>query len=164
MFSWLRPVPMAPVGLLTSSLYDDSTFFAQFARDLRQCRHEVIIESPFATGRRVRQLMPILQILRASNVRVVVNTRNPEEHTDRYMRDESRQVMPRLQQLGVYVLYTTGHHRKLAILDRKILYEGSLNILSQHNSCEVMRRIESPKLAWEMARFIKIDKFMREEL
>jgi hypothetical protein len=38
-----------------------------------------------------------------------------------------------LQKLGVQVLYTSGHHRKLAIIDREILYEGSLNIPSQND-------------------------------
>jgi len=50
-----------------------------------------------------------------------------------------------MQKLGVIVLYTVGHHRKLAVLDRKIVYEGSLNILSFNDSCEIMRKITSTK-------------------
>jgi hypothetical protein len=65
-----------------------------------------------------------------------------------------------LQHMGVQVLYTGYHHRKLAILDRAILYEGSLNILSQNKSSEVMRRIESVSLAWQMVRFTGIDRFL----
>jgi hypothetical protein len=59
--------------------------------------------------------------------------------------------------MGIQVLYTGNHHRKVAILDRSILYEGSLNILSQNNSSEVTRRIESVPIAWQMVRFIGID-------
>lgn len=94
-------------------------------------------------------------------MRIVVNTKDPEEQAAEYMCEDARRAISSLQHIGVQVLYTTGHHRKLAILDRKILYEGSLNILSQNNSCEVMRRIESVQLAWQMARFVKIDKFVR---
>jgi hypothetical protein len=61
-----------------------------------------------------------------------------------------------LQSIGVEVLYTGGHHRKLAIIDRQILWEGSLNILSQNESCEVMRRIESDELAMQMLQFTKL--------
>ena len=143
--------------LLTSKLYDESTFYAAFERDLRVCRQEAIIESPFATSRRLTTLMPIFRDLRSRYVRITVNTRDPEENDD-YMRDEARFVISKLSYLGVRVLYTTRHHRKLAILDRKVLYEGSLNILSQNSSCEVMRRIESVPLAWQMARFVKADK------
>ena len=63
--------------------------------------------------------------------------------------------------MGVHVIITSGnHHRKLAILDRKVLWEGSLNILSQSYSREVMRRIVSTDQAEEMFRFIKLGKYI----
>ncbi len=77
------------------------------------------------------------------------------------MRYEALQAMPILQDIGVLVLHTGGHHRKLAILDRQILFEGSLNILSQNDSCEIMRRIESQVLAQQMIVFTKLHKFVR---
>ena len=49
---------------------------------------------------------------------------------------------------------TYGHHRKLAIIDRSILYEGSLNILSQNDSLEIMQRIEPEELARQMIDFM----------
>ena len=153
--------PTAPTNLLTSSLYDENTFYAKFEKDLQKCGSEVIIESPFITGRRLTALLPTLEKLHARHVRVVVNTRNPEDHDDEYLRSEARCAIARLQHMGIHVLFTVRHHRKLAILDRKILYEGSLNILSQNNSSEVMRRIESVQLAWQMAKFVKVDQFVR---
>jgi hypothetical protein len=107
------------------------------------------------------QLEFAFQKLKARKVRVAVNTRDPREHDDDWQRDESYKAIATLQRMGVHVLYTGGHHRKLAILDRQILYEGSLNILSQNASCEVMRRIESAQLAWEMVRFVEINKFLQ---
>jgi len=63
--------------------------------------------------------------------------------------------------MGVQVLLCTGnHHRKLAILDRNILWEGSLNILSQRHSREIMRRIENEELSLEMFNFLKLQKFL----
>jgi len=159
MFSFLRATP--PSELLTSALFDQDTFYEKFLRDLKACQHEAIIESPFATSRRTGQIMPALERLKDRGVRIVVNTKDPDEQDDDYLSEEARKAISKLQHLGVHVLYTTGHHRKLAILDRKILYEGSLNILSQNNSCEVMRRIESVQLAWQMVRFANIDKFVR---
>ncbi len=150
-----------PTELLTSSLYDETTFYEKFSRDLRKCQQEAIIESPFITSRRLNLLLPTLQKLKTRNVRIIINTRDPEEHEDDHLRNEARCAISKLQHIGIHVLYTGGHHRKLAILDRKVLYEGSLNILSQNNSREVMRRIESVQLAWQMAHFVKIDKFVR---
>jgi phosphatidylserine/phosphatidylglycerophosphate/cardiolipin synthase-like enzyme len=121
----------------------------------------VIIESPFITNRRVSQIFGILEKLKERKVRVAINTRDPEEHDSDYMREEAREAPSTLQHIGVHVMFTESHHRKLAVIDRNIVYEGSLNILSQNNSREVMRRIESVQLAWQMIRFVKIDRFLR---
>jgi hypothetical protein len=65
-----------------------------------------------------------------------------------------------MQDIGITVLYTVRHHRKLAIIDSEILWEGSLNILSQNDSCKIIRRIESEALVRQMARFVEADKWL----
>ncbi len=139
--------------LLSSELYNERTFYGTFVSDLACCRREVLIESPFLTTRRVRELLPSIRKMTARGVRVTVNTRQPQEHED-YMRAEAEDGIGLLQSCSVEILFTGGHHRKLAIFDRKILYEGSLNILSQNDSSEIMRRIDSEELAQQMVKFI----------
>lgn len=148
-----------PSELVTSTLYDENSFYQKFMQDLKKCQSEAIIESPFITSRRLATLLPVFEKLKAQKVRITINTRDPEIQDDKYVQSDARQALSKLQHMGVHVLFIAGHHRKLAILDRKILYEGSLNILSQNNSCEVMRRTESVQLAWQMARFVKADQF-----
>ena len=147
----------APTDLLTSKLYDQGSFYPAFIKDLAKCRSEVIIECPFITNRRLKTVLPTLEKLKARKVRIAINTRDPRTHNEGYRQDDAHEAISKLQHMGIQVLYTGNHHRKVAILDRKVLYEGSLNILSQNDSCEVMRRIESIQLAWQMARFIGID-------
>lgn len=139
--------------LLSSRLYDNTNFYKVFQKDLKHAQFSVIIESPFITTRRVEELMPILRKLRQRGVRITVNTRDPKEHDAEYEYQAKRAVYE-MQELDITVLYTVKHHRKLAIIDGEILYEGSLNILSQIDSCEVMRRTVSQQLANEMVRFI----------
>jgi phosphatidylserine/phosphatidylglycerophosphate/cardiolipin synthase-like enzyme len=122
--------------------------------------YEVIIESPFITNRRLYQLLPVIKRLKDRRVRVVVNTRDPNEQNCGHMREDAQKAVAELQYIGVHVVYTESHHRKLAIIDRQILYEGSLNILSQNDSREIMRRIVSTELAWQMAKFVAIDKYL----
>lgn len=156
MFSFLKQQTRY-AGLTDSKLFNEKDFYAAFQRDLQRCLHEAIIESPFITQRRLYTLLPALQKLKARHVRVIVNTRDPLSNDNEYMRDDASRAISTLQHLGIQVLFTGKHHRKLAIIDRDILWEGSLNILSQNDSCEIMRRIESPELAWQMTRFISID-------
>lgn len=77
------------------------------------------------------------------------------------MRREAEDVIECFKEMGIQVLFTGGHHRKLVVMDREIMYEGSLNVLSQGDSCEVMRRIGSKVLATEMLRFVKLQPFLR---
>ena len=65
-----------------SSLFDNNTFYKAFERDLKHAKQSVIIESPFITRRRMEHLLPILKKLRRKGVRIVVNTRSPEEHNE----------------------------------------------------------------------------------
>lgn len=65
-----------------------------------------------------------------------------------------------MQEIGIDVLFTGGHHRKLAIFDKRIPWEGSLNILSQNDSCEITRRIESEVLAQQMLDFANLREFL----
>lgn len=156
MFSLLKRQSGA-ADLIGSKLFNDSNFYPTFQKDLQKCQSELIIESPFITQRRLSTLLPTLQKLKSKGVRVIVNTRDPLECNEEYMREDATRAISELQHIGVQVLFTGKHHRKLAILDRTVLWEGSLNILSQNDSCEIMRRIESTQLAWQMTRFIAID-------
>jgi phosphatidylserine/phosphatidylglycerophosphate/cardiolipin synthase-like enzyme len=146
-------------GLITSRLYDDSSFYKAFLHDLKNAESEILIESPFITTLRLVPMLPVLRKARKRGVRIIINTRDPLEHGppyDGYAID----AVAELYAITATVLHTGKHHRKLAIIDRKILWEGSLNILSQYESCEIMRRIESPVLAMEMIKFIKLRKYL----
>lgn len=160
MFSFLHRHKPSPAGLLNSTLYDDRTFYPAFTRDLNRCSIQAIIESPFITRKRVDNLVPIIKRLSRRGVELILNTRDPVEHA-LHMRMEAEAGIEILQQVGMKVLYTERHHRKIAILDGYILWEGSLNIFSQNESCEMMRRIESVEFAREMTAFVKIDNFLK---
>ncbi len=143
----------------TKSLYDETSFYPAFTRDLRLATREIYIESPFITSNRVASLLPIFVKMCSRNIRVTINTRPPEEHDDQY-RAIAQDSVAALQGMSVQVLYTGGLHRKLAVVDRKILWEGSLNILSQHDSCELMRRTGSEELCKEVLSFIKMKRYL----
>ena len=144
-----------PTPLLTPQLYDERSFYTAFLNDLGMCKRELILESPFITHKRMTALYPSLRRLTKRGVRIVINTRDPKEHNWR-MEAEAEAAIASMQEIGVKVLFTDNHHRKLAIIDREVLYEGSLNILSQNASCEVMRRIVSRQLVEQMLDFLNI--------
>ncbi|MFH0863712.1 MAG: phospholipase D-like domain-containing protein [Candidatus Gottesmanbacteria bacterium] len=143
-----------------SSLFDEKTFYQTFLRDLSQCQNEVIIESPFITSQRMGTFDRIFQKLLQKGVKIYIFTRDPKEH-DEFMEPQSEEAIRWCETIGIQVLLCTGnHHRKLAILDRKILWEGSLNILSQTRSREIMRRINDKETTVNTFNFLKLYKFI----
>jgi phosphatidylserine/phosphatidylglycerophosphate/cardiolipin synthase-like enzyme len=140
-----------------SSLYNENTFYQAFLNDLRHAKQEVIIESPFITTKRMKTFENIFKMLIKRGIKIYIITRDPKEHTNGY-EVQSEQAIQWCENAGIQVLLCSGnHHRKLAMIDRKVLWEGSLNILSQSSSREFMRRIESKKLTEELFRFLKFD-------
>lgn len=142
-----------------SDLYNQDTFYRAFIKDVSTARKQLIIESPFITSKRARLLLPIFERLRRRGVQIVINTRNPNEHEGIY-REQAAEAVALFHTLDIVVLYTVGHHRKLAIIDSEVIWEGSLNILSFNDSCEIMRRITSSEEAKTLIAFIKLDKFI----
>ena len=141
-----------------NNLYDQNSFYAAFIKDIKHSKKRVIIESPFITTKRINQLSPILSRLIRRGVAVVINTK-PVEEQNVLLRNMAHDGIATLQDIGVQVIITAGHHRKLAIIDDDIIWEGSLNILSQNDSCEIMRRIHSEQMVSQMLSFLNLDRF-----
>jgi phosphatidylserine/phosphatidylglycerophosphate/cardiolipin synthase-like enzyme len=143
--------------LLSSKLFCDKSFYSAFISDLRHAEREVLIESPFISNNRTSSLLPTLRRLVKKGVKVRINTRNPRHH-DKELRIQAWQSIKELRNVGVKVkFYDDMRHRKLAVLDREVLWEGSLNIMSQSYSKEIMRRTRSKDLAVQMIRFTAIN-------
>ena len=157
--NWFKKHTQSPPEWTGSILADEKSFYYRFSQDLLEAKQEVIIESPYITISRLRSLKPTFELLIRRDVKIFIFTKPPEEHNE-VMSKQSEAGIRYFETLGVQVLLSEGHHRKLAMIDRKILWEGSLNILSQTKSREIMRRIESETLTEEMFNFLKLGKFI----
>ena len=143
-------------------LYNERTFYSAFTRDLLKTEKEVIIYCPFISKYRQEYFSKTFKKLRRKNIPVFIFTRPLEEH-EYLMRSEISCALKDYEELGVDIFYLSGLiHEKAAIIDREILWEGSLNILSQRSSREMMRRILDEKHAKEVMLYLKINKKLAE--
>jgi len=159
--SWLKKINSLEdlnQELKVSTLYDENDFYKTFYQDLLKAEREVIIDSPYITRDRVSKLLPIFDLLIKKGINIFIMTRIPKEHDD-LMRKQAEEQIKILEGMGIKVLLFVGYiHRKLGIIDRKILWEGSLNILSHRDSHEIMRRLEGSETAKQIMIFLKLDK------
>ncbi len=148
-------------GLLSSKLYDERSFYDAFAKDVGHAKRSVAIESPYLTERRALQFCQLFKRMSEQGVKIRVNTRNPRHH-DKTLEIQAWKAVAILRENNVKVsTYNDMRHRKLAIIDDEILWEGSLNILSQNSSRELMRRTASEDLCKQVLRFTSIAKELR---
>ncbi|MDQ5972668.1 MAG: hypothetical protein QG553_827, partial [Patescibacteria group bacterium] len=132
--------------LLSSKLYDESSFYDAFAKDVSNAKHSVLIESPYLTERRVLQFSRLLQRRTMDGINITIYTRNPRHH-DKVLEVQAWKALEILKDNGILIFMCDDmRHRKLSIIDDEVLWEGSLNIFSQNESCEIMRRSFSKEL------------------
>lgn len=62
-----------------------------------------------------------------------------------------------LKDAGIEVLFRSNIHQKFAVIDRKIAWYGSINLLSFGYSEESIMRLVSSSIAYELTRSIGIE-------
>jgi len=148
--------------LQTSNLFNDKTFYRAFVNDMLEARKEVIIYSPFITKFRTDFFKQTFERLRKRNIEIFIFTRPLEEY-DSFIQPQIQCTLKRFEEQGVCVFYPGKYiHEKVAIIDREILWEGSLNILSQRASKEIMRRTQDDNSAMQVISYIGLDKLLAE--
>ena len=103
----------------------------------------------------------VFQRLLHKKIKIHIVTREPSEHESELFCYQATNEILKYSEMGIkFELLNGFHHRKLAIIDRKILWEGSLNILSQTNSLEIMRKTEETKEVKQMMDFLNYSKII----
>lgn len=137
---------------LTTKVLDPTHFDVEFVDDIRDAQSEVIIYCPFTNAKRVGWFIGRKEFKDAINrgVSIKLVTRKPEQRRVRNPK-EHKENINRLQREGVSVYVRDWIHCKGVIIDRKIVYLGSMNILYEPGHEEdYMVRFVSEALADEV--------------
>jgi len=138
-------------------LYNENTFYKALTTDMLAAKKEVIIYSPFVSKYRTDFLKPTIEKLVDRNIDIFIFTRPIEEY-ENIIQPQIECTLKRLEELGVYIFYPGRYiHQKVAIVDREVLWEGSLNILSHRASNEMMRRTAHGESATQVMQYIGLN-------
>jgi hypothetical protein len=144
----------APQNLLKNSgnidiIFDKSNFLPVFSNDILNATHEILIVSPFITKRRTIQMMQDLRTALDEKVNITVVTRPPENFVGKNLA-AWQDAIELLKTAGIFLVFKPKIHQKYAILDQKVVWYGSINLLSYGSAEESMMRIASPNIAHEL--------------
>jgi superfamily II DNA or RNA helicase len=134
-------------------IFDNSSFLSVFNNDILAATREILIVSPFVTRRRTVQMLQHLEIAVRNGIRVVVITRPAEDYreTDQIA---SQGTLAILQDAGINMIFRPNIHQKFAVTDQRIVWYGSINLLSFGSAEESIMRLESSAIANELMKTV----------
>ncbi len=136
-------------------IFNKNSFFPVYSNDLVNAQKKIVIVSPFVTKKRVKQLCQYLQRAEDNHIEVTVLTRPPEDFKDK-SRSALQQAFDLLRNEKVNLLFKSNIHQKFAIIDERIVWYGSINLLSFGSAEETIMRIESSNIANELMKSMGI--------
>jgi len=131
-------------------------FLDLFRADLAASTRCVELLSPFVSVNRSSDYYAVLTTLSVRSVPVKVYVR-PRQEQPEFLRSNYPEAIRNLESRGVQVVCRSGMHEKVAAVDGRILWHGSLNILSHNDSRESMLRFESADLVQEILQDLGLD-------
>jgi len=131
----------------------DRDFLDLFRADLAACAECVDLLSPFVSLSRSSNYHAALAALAARKIPVRAYVRPHREQPDT-LRSGFLEAIRNLEIRGTSIYFRPGMHEKIAAIDGRILWHGSLNVLSHNDSKESMLRFDSPELVTEVLRDI----------
>lgn len=130
-------------------IFNRSNFLPVFTNDLTLASREILIVSPFVTKRRTLLMIRDLNIALTKNVKISVVTRPAEDFKNKDL-SAWQEAIHQLRTANIHLIFKPNIHQKFAIIDQKIVWYGSINLLSYGSAEESMMRIESTKIAVEL--------------
>lgn len=135
-------------------IFNQGTFLPVFTQDLLCSKREVLIVSPFITKKRTTIMLDSLKKSISSGVCVVVVTRPVISYRAERL-SEIEETLEMLIKSGVELVFRDHFHQKFAIFDQKIVWYGSINLLSYGSSEESMMRLNNRNIAFELMKVIE---------
>jgi superfamily II DNA or RNA helicase len=135
-------------------IFNKDNFLSVFTQDILAVKNEIVIVSPFVRKRRTHQMIQHLKISTGKNIRVIVVTRPKEDFTSK---DHAalQKSLNLLISKGVDIVFKSNIHQKYAIMDQKVVWYGSINLLSYGSAQESIMRIDSSNIANELIKSIE---------
>ncbi len=130
-------------------IFDDKSFLPIFVRDICNAQKEVLIVSPFVSPKRTQEMLELFKNI-APTVKISIITRPESDfiNTERNLASTLKSI----KNSGIELIFKSNIHQKFAIIDQKIVWYGSINLMSFGKAQESMMRIVSGNIAYELTK------------
>jgi len=133
----------------TNIIFDKQSFFPVYSNDIENAKNRILIVSPYITQKRIKSILPLFTDLIKRKVKVEIITR-PTEDFPESKKASLEYSFTMLREARIKLTLRSKFHQKFAIIDQKICWYGSINLLSFGWSEESIMRITSGNIAYEL--------------
>ena len=134
-------------------IFDNHNFLPVYSNDMMNASREILIVSPFVSKRRALQMLQYMGTALEKRVKVFVVTRPIDEYKGKD-RPALEGILDLLKRADVHVVFRSNIHQKFAIVDRSIVWYGSINLLSFGSAEESIMRLVSSNIAYELMKSV----------
>ena len=134
---------------VANAIYDMESYAEIYWRDIEEAISDVIISSPRLNNQKVNHLIALLGKRQELGVKVTIVTWHPDAY--KYGRDDVRmELMERLRKAGFEIRLVEESCEHYAVIDRNIVWYGSMNLLSKEDAEDNLMRVCSKEIAAEL--------------
>ena len=133
----------------TNAIFDSESYTSVFERDVAQADTEIVISSPGIGAKGVHRILKTLEERHDSGVKIILLTLSADNYPQQRI-EKTKGLITELIESGVTVLEKTGMHEHFAVIDREIVWYGSVNLLSNAKEEDGLMRVKSREIAQEL--------------
>lgn len=131
------------------AIFDIDTYAGVYRKDLLTANKEIIIASPVISGPKIEELIQLLKNLQEKGIRIGIVTWKP----DRYGFGDSAywmELQERMRNNGFEMNLVEDYCQHYCIVDREVVWYGSMNFLGKEDSEDNLMRVCSKEIAAEL--------------
>lgn len=132
-----------------NAIFDIDSYFEVYRRDLLNANREIIISSPAISTKKVEEILLMLKEKQEAGLRIVIVTWKP----DRYGYGDSEywmELQERMRRSGFEMNLVEDYCEHYCIVDREIVWYGSMNFLGKEDAEDNLMRVDSRAIAAEL--------------
>ncbi|MCR4886084.1 MAG: hypothetical protein K5919_04130, partial [Clostridiales bacterium] len=130
----------------THGIFGEREIQEFFEQDITSVRKELIIASPGLNRERVQWMLDLLPALYERNVRVSVCTLAAGQYPEA-QQETAALLIQMLKSHGIWISESPQLHEHFAVIDRRIVWYGSANLLSRTREEDDMIRLLDAEVA-----------------
>ncbi len=129
-----------------NSIFDSHNFLTVFSNDISSAKPDIVIISPYITKERLSKMLKILLSGLSNGAKLTIITR-PDTDLENKDKVAYEDMINSIRITGANVIFKSNIHQKFAVIDQRVVWYGSINLLSYGSSEESIMRMDSVNIA-----------------